>query len=335
MRFDQCICGTSTSGTGTLTLAATPVPPGGVDFDVVARAQGFGNNAQILLDDCVVAEFTDTTWSQRKQADEGTFTLTLGAAAGIAHCTLARSHIDRSITGMNAPPATVTVNPATGIAIGTAANVLVYSSPRVRSLLPALDLTNLLGAGPGSATLSRTGFGIATGSPISSPGGYQPANNTIVYVPFYSLARQTVSKARAWVTATYTGQNNNLYVGLYTTDAALLADFGGLGTANAAFAASGVAIASAALGSALLLEPGWYIAALQAIWTTGGTGTPTIRGQTATAFQQQILGDNSGANNVTTLTAAGGTPAWAATAAAPTASQNSGAVSQPVLWFGN
>lgn len=135
LRFDDCICGTSTTGTGTLTLAAPPAAFGGIDPDVWARATGigFGNSAAMLVD-YTITEYTDSTSLKEKQKESGTGTLTLGASSGVANCTLARTTIDWTATSLDAQPASVNVKPGTGITIGTAANVLVMIAPRAESV---------------------------------------------------------------------------------------------------------------------------------------------------------------------------------------------------------
>src|SRR5580658_5571623 len=99
LRGDSVICGTSPTGTGTLTLAATPVPPGGIDFDVFARATGigFGNSAAILCSYTII-EYTDSTFAKAKQQEKGIGTLTLGSSSGIANATLARTTLQSSAT---------------------------------------------------------------------------------------------------------------------------------------------------------------------------------------------------------------------------------------------
>ena len=141
LRFDNCICGTTTTGTGTLALAATPSPPGGIDFDVWARANGFGNSA-VLIVPYEIIEFTDATWATKKQAEKGVGTLTLGASAGIANATLARTTVQETATSLNAPPASVSVSSPggtalTGITIGTASHVLVMIAASAQEIFAA------------------------------------------------------------------------------------------------------------------------------------------------------------------------------------------------------
>lgn len=268
MRFDDCICGTSSTGTGTLSLAATPVPPGGADFDVLARSEAnFGNSATCLVD-YTITEYTDATFSTEKQKESGIGTLTLGASAGIANCTLARTSIDYTITSLNLQPATFNAQPGTGISIGTAANTLVACSPRVESLLASSRFFDTTNFGPGNMI-------------VGSAANLTVTNNQIAYVPFFNTMGRYVSEAMVSVGATYSGQNNNVYVAIYENGTngrpgKLLADFGALGTPNAAFASGSTVIASAPLASPLWLPPGIYWYAVKTIWTTGGSGTPSL-----------------------------------------------------------
>src|SRR5258706_417112 len=107
LRGENIICGTSTTGTGTLTLAATPVAPGGIDFDVLARATGigFGNSAAVLVTYTII-EYTSATFAASKSTEKGIGTLTLGGSSGIANCTLARTTPQVTATNLNSQPAT-------------------------------------------------------------------------------------------------------------------------------------------------------------------------------------------------------------------------------------
>lgn len=346
LRGDGVICGNSTTGTGTLTLAATPTPPGGIDFDVWLRAMGFSNSAALLVDYTII-EYTDNTFSTAEQSEEGVGTLTLGSSSGIANCTLARTTLDYTSTNLGTPPATLNVNPGTGITIGTAANCLVMVAPRVRSLkatLPARsgDLT----------TFSRSGIGIPIHYQPLSVGGHTPANQTIVYYPFPLYVRSRFAKMRMAIGSggTYTGQNNNLYAAFYDCDVngypgKLLADFGALGTVNAAFGTSNTVISSAALGSALILEPGIYWAAYHTIWTVGGTGTPVLESTANNVFSSypevlQMLGftpNGAAPSMVINMTVPSiATTAFADPATTPTIVNGDGGNGSVVgMWLGN
>jgi hypothetical protein len=150
MRGDGIIFGTTTTGTGTLTLAATPVQPGGIDIDAYVRATGIGfGNSAVFLVKYTIIEFTDSptssTFSNKaKQTETSIGTVTLGSSAGIANCTLARTILQTSATSLNSQPATQNFNPGAGISIGVAANTLIFIGPSASDLLaidPFVDTT--------------------------------------------------------------------------------------------------------------------------------------------------------------------------------------------------
>lgn len=337
LRFDQCVCGTTTTGTGTLTLAATPGPPGGIDPDVWARAVGFGNSVAVLIDYTIV-EYTDATFATAKSAESGIGTLTLGGSSGVANCTLARTTIFYSATNLNSQPATAT-SYGTAISIGTAANVLVMISPQVNLMGPAISYS-----AAGATTLSRDGLGCISGAFVSSSAALTLISSRLYFYPYLLLTPLNVSKARVRVGGggSYTGQNNNVYAALYDINTSgmpgkLLADFGVLGTANQSLATAGSIIASAALGTSLRLMPGMYYMAAQAIWTAGGTGTPAVSGTTtvgsSSAITAQLMGTAGGAG-ITCFYLTGGTPAFADPAATPTTADAS-SVSVPLVGLGS
>src|SRR4051812_24231826 len=166
LRGDTLVCGTSTTGTGTLTLAATPGPPGGVDFDVWARATGIGfaNSAAVLVSYTII-EYTDSTFATAKSHEKGVGTLTLGGSSGIANCTLARTTKQTSATSLNSQPATQNIVPGTGISIGTAANTLVFIGPSAAEI-PAYEPYFYTGSGGGTYRLpppwAPAGRGVGT-----------------------------------------------------------------------------------------------------------------------------------------------------------------------------
>lgn len=325
LRFGDCVCGTSTTGTGTLTLAATPAAIGGIDPDVWARAAGIGfvNSAAFLIDYTLI-EYTDNTFATEKSKEAGTGTLTLGGSSGIANCTLARTTIDWTATSLNSQPATVNMNPAGGITIGIAANTLVMVAPRSESLIQADRYWDTgAGAPPGAMYVGGT------------PSTLNVPNGTIVYVPYLNIIARFVTKACVQVAATYTGQNNNIYAALYDIGSngrpsKLIADFGVLGTANSSFA-SGTAILSGALSNAIKLEPRPYIIALQAIWTVGGTGTPGINAFNSTL--PPIFGMTT-TRAVSYATATGGSAAFSDPATTTSWSLVSSSSFSSIPWVG-
>src|SRR5690348_6986738 len=103
LRGEGITCGTSSTGTGTLTLAACPAPPGGADFYawLTATGIGFANGAAILVP-YVLTEYADSTFATEKQKEWGVATLTLGAS--LTATTLGRTTVQGSATGLNGTP---------------------------------------------------------------------------------------------------------------------------------------------------------------------------------------------------------------------------------------
>jgi hypothetical protein len=260
LRADNVICGTTTTGTGTLTLAATPGPPGGMDFDVWARATGIGfANSTTPLVSYTILEYTDGTFSTAKQEEKGVGTLTLGGSSGIANATLARTTIQQRITSMNAQPASYAVSPGTGITIGTAANTLVFigvSSADVPAFSPyILTASNITNIGAFPAHVAAAGSGLA----FSSTAGLVSGDR--FFTPFIWLTRMLVKRASCYVTVADAG-NSNLDMRLYDigTDGKagkLLYDFGLVGTTNTSMSTTGWAQTGAA-GNGFDLYPGEY-----------------------------------------------------------------------------
>lgn len=317
-RFDRCVCGTTTTGTGTLSLVTTPVPPGGVDPNVWARAYGYGNLA-VLPIDYVIVEYTDTTFTTEIQAEEGIGLLTLGGVGtGIAAATLQRTQIDSTATSLNSQPAAVNLAPASGISIGTAAHVLVMVTPRVRSLAAALDAP--------LASLTN-GKGLPTIAAAYNISPQTIASGTIYYCAVFNPTPRKVSTITTRVLTAYSGGTSNLYLGLYSLDPVnggpgrLVADFGVAGTANSSLAAA-ADISTAALATPRRLMPGYFILAVQAIFS-GGTGSPAISSAMDYAAAALMFGMGSTTAANVMLTAAGGSAAWADPAVAATAALNS------------
>lgn len=275
LRGDFLVCGTSTTGAGTLTLAATPAPPGGVDFDVFARATGigFGNSAAILVSYTII-EYTSSAFTTAKAHEKGIGTLTLGGSAGIANATLARTTLQSSATSLNSQPATQNIVPGAGISIGTAANTLVFigaSAADVLAIQPYINAAdNPDGANVGALPLNA---GVTVN-------GFNVTNNFDYYIPFIWPRTTLVKRASIYVFANYTGQNSNAYGRLYDITSAgkpgkLLYDFGNFGTLNSGLATTGI-VSTGASGNGFLLTPGEYYMDIAFIWTAGGSGTPAI-----------------------------------------------------------
>jgi hypothetical protein len=278
IRGDNIICGTTTTGTGTLTLAATPGPPGGVDFDVFARATGigFGNSAAVLVSYTII-EYTDNTFATAKATEKGIGTLTLGGSAGIANATLARTTLQSTATSLNSQPATQNIAPATAYSIVTAANTLVFIGPSVADTLAAVDpyfetvSGSVQGIGPLCTSKSQN---LTTCNAIAVSG-------TDYYAPFYWPTTMLVKKIWTYVQTAYTGGTSNVYGRIYAVGTGgrpgkLMIDFGALGTAGSGLASTGT-IHSAASANGYFLTPGAYIMDWLGIFTAG-SGTPQLMG---------------------------------------------------------
>lgn len=273
LRGDNIICGTTTTGTGTLTLAAPPGPPGGIDFDVFARATGigFGNSAAILVSYTII-EYTDATFATAKSHEKGVGTLTLGGSAGIANCTLARTTKQTSATSLNSQPATQNIAPGTGISIGTAANTLVFIGASVPDLLASF----------GPYPYDPNSSGIA---PLGMSGGLQTntlVTGNVMYAPFYWHMPMLVKTILAGLNTTYTGGTSSCYGAIYAPSTAgspgkLLIDFGALGPANPLSQGNFSTLKSASHANGYYLTPGVYWAAIFTVFS-GGSGSPTLAG---------------------------------------------------------
>jgi hypothetical protein len=277
LRGDNIVCGTSTTGTGTLTLAATPAPPGGVDFDVLARATGigFGNSAAVLVSYTII-EYTNSSFATAKQQEKGIGTLTLGGSSGIANCTLARTTVQQTATSLDAQPATYNVSAPSAITIGTAANVLVFIGVGAVDTIafePYVDATTGTGwAGP----LQVRG---------SAAGGMSDIFSVTLldtYFLFYWVTPMLVKRMAVQVATGTSGGTSNAYGRIYAVGSdgrpgKLLYDFGLLGTSNASLANGNTQITSGASGNGYLLLPGAYYLDLIASYSGGGV-TPTMYG---------------------------------------------------------
>jgi hypothetical protein len=261
------VSGTTTTGTGALTLAAAPSGLNGLDPYTAYSTMGFGTSVGIPKAYRVI-EFTDAAFTIVKQMERGRGVLLLGAS--LAACTLTRTTV--LLSSASALP-TFAFNPAAAINIGTAANTLVFfeeSSTFNAEAVPyfettagdALGVTFRLSGAAGSATTTFT----------SGTGLWFRAELTIPIL---------LVKASARVVGIYTGGTSNAYVRIYGIGSngrasKLLANMGGLGTTNSALA-SAASITSAALASPVWLWPGPYIVEVLLVFS-GGSGTPTLRG---------------------------------------------------------
>jgi hypothetical protein len=259
LRGEQVLCGTTTTGTGTLTLATTPGPPGGVDFDVLARATGIGlaNNKTALVSYTII-EYAASSFSTAKKLEKGIGTLTLGSSSGIANCTLARTAVQVTAINLDSPPATYSPNAPSAMSIGTAANTLVFIGP---------SATDLFACSPYFDTGVMAGINNAatdTGTILVTLNDY--------YSMFDWTCPMLVKKATARVITTTTGTTNaygRIYaVGTDGRPGALLLDLGVMGTANASLNTA-ADIASAVHANGYYLLPGTYYWGFIASFSTG------------------------------------------------------------------
>lgn len=274
LRADHVGCGTSSTGTGTLTLAACLAPPGGLDFDKWLKATGlnFVNGNSVLVSYTII-EYTSAALTTEKQTEKGIGTLTLGAS--ITAATLARTKVQGTVTGLDTSTPAPTFVAPTAITIGTAANTEVLVGASAADVL----------AFHSCMATARTSNGfppLMCGNPTFN-GGAGVVNNQNWTWPFIWAATMLVKRVWFRVESPYSGAVNNLYARMYQENTAgeaakLLYDFGVVGTANDSFNVGAFTmIASAAgAGNGFLLMPGEYFLQICPIWTVGGVGTPTL-----------------------------------------------------------
>jgi len=271
LKGESIICGTSSTGTGTLNLAATPTPPGGVDFDVLARAtgNGFANSAAILVTYTII-EYTDSYFANAKSMEKGIGTLTLGGSSGIANCTLARTTPQVTATSLNSQPATYNTNGPSAINIGTAANTLIFIGP---SATDSLEFSSYYETSLGDA------LGVHSLSSQNSGGTIQINTDVENFWSFYWGVPMLAKKASMRVSTLYTGGTTNAYFRIYAVGSngrpgKLLIDFGVLATAGSSLVATGN-VSTAVHSTGFFMTPGRYIASFYASFS-GGSGTPRM-----------------------------------------------------------
>lgn len=271
IRLDNTVCGTSTTGTGTLTLAACPAPPGGIDFFAWLTATGIGFvNGNAVLVSYTIIEYTDSTFATAKATEKGVGTLTLGAS--LTATTLARTTVQSTATAMNTTG--VPLVGGTAVSIGTAANTLVFMGASVADLMAfepyvTTSVGDNLGAGPvfsGSST-PAAGTGLTTQQHI--------------YVPFQWAVPMLVKRASMNVKTAYATSSpvSNAWARIYAITTTglpgkLLYDFGLFGSANTSLNATGN-ISTGAAGNGYFLTPGEYYFDFAHIFSGGGT-TPAM-----------------------------------------------------------
>lgn len=343
LRADNVACGTSSTGTGTLTLAACPAPPGGLDFDKWLKATGFNFvSTNAVLVSYTIIEYTSAAFTTAKQTEKGVGTLTLGAS--ITAATLARSLVQSTVTGLDTSTPAPTFAAPTAITIGTAANTLIFVGASVDDLLA--------GSGPYFETVSNSGLGVAPLGLVDSGTSSATGSGTgvVYYIPFYWAVPMLAKKftARTGGTA-YTGGTSNVYAALYANGGSdgtnpsgrpgkLLIDFGVLGAAGSSLATTFTNISSASHASGFRMRPGLYWAAIFQAFS-GGSGSPNFISSSGTTSN---LGAN--VNGLTSalvplLFATAGATANPAPDPAGTSgyflfSQNGGAANSPTFLIG-
>lgn len=282
-------CGISSTGTGTLSLAACPASFGAVDPDVWARnALNLGNSATVRVRYEVI-EFTDSTFASPKQTESGIGVLTLGAAAGVANCTLSRDYVLEKATNLDVQPAAISLGEAGNTSglpsasvmiIGTAANCLVMFSNDIRDAIGAMP-ANYWGVSP------DTGYsGIAPLSTAPGYSGFSPSNGVAYFCPiwmpqtaiiktvkfkFYSsVSSPTSSSVQAKLFDVF-GRNAQGYA--MGMPGKIITDFGGIGNGYDATNPAGTnGIYSITGASQALIRSGFYFLGIVVSWA-GGTGS--------------------------------------------------------------
>lgn len=267
-RHDQLACGTATTGTGVLTLAALPAAITAIDPFAAFSGNGWGTSQGVPVDYSIV-EYTDSSFAKPMQAESGRGVLLLGA--NLAATTLTRTTPLQTATGMDSPPASVggQSSAASAINIGTAANVVIWfclSSFSPMGSMPyyttgSLSGGDLLGFSPPAAT-SPFGSNFSLNN--------QQAQYQSAYLPFSGLIK-SVSFARQ---AGYTGGTASTKAALYDIGSdgrpgKKLLDFGTTGSI-----ASGTITMTAS--AAVFVPAGFYFFAILDQFS-GGTGTPNFR----------------------------------------------------------
>jgi hypothetical protein len=227
LRAEGILSGTTTTGSGTLTLAAAPSPPGGVDHYAAFSGMGLGTTNAVTVP-YVLVEYTDTTFSTAKQQEKGVGSLTLGAS--ISATTLARTSVQETATGLNSTP-TYNFNAPSAITVSTAANVLVMIAPSAGDIpivVPYRDTSqgDNLGAGP-----LQLKSAASTGSSLTANRDY--------YWRFIWQTALLVKNMSVRVATAYSGgsgtPSSSAYGRIYDVNASgmpgkLLIDFGTFGT---------------------------------------------------------------------------------------------------------
>lgn len=300
LRGENIICGTTTTGTGTLSLAATPSTVGAIDLDVLARATGigFGNNAAVLTGYLAI-EYTDSTFKTPLQQEKGIGTLTLGSSAGVANATLARTTVQQTATSLNSQPATYSVSAPSAINIGTAANTLIFigtSAFDIPAFSPYVDTSGTIGS---STTSGAPPLGTGGGGSANPGQTVQLTNNGVIYTPFVWAIPLLAKRVTILVRTAYSGGTpvSNAYARLYDVNSSgdpgkLLYDFGLVGSANASLNSTGQ-VSSGASGNGYQMTPGdYYLYVGNTL--SGGVTAPQLANAAGSYLAIGRIGTNNG-----------------------------------------
>lgn len=306
LRGENIVAGTSTTGTGTLTLAAVPSGIGGVDFDAWLKSTGIGFvSGNAILVSYTIIEYTDATFAVPKFVEKGIGTLTLGAA--LVNATLARTTV-QTVSNANADTYQVGAG-ASAITIGTAANVLVFVGAN------ALDI-------PAYGPYYETSLGDALGvSPVQAVLGTQGNTNLVTakdyYMPFEWRLPMLAKKASVRVQTAYSGGTpvSNAYMRLYAVNSSgrpgkLLIDFGLLGSAGVSLNTNGANISSAVHSTGFFMTPGHYIMGFLCTLSGGVTAPKLAASNSSVVFCPGFMGTTAMEPNATATALSGtATPA--------------------------
>ena len=291
LRADSIICGTSSTGTGALTLAACPSPPGGIDPYAWLTATGFNfaNGAAVPISYTII-EYTDSTFATAKRFEKGIGTLTLGAS--LTASTLARTTVESTSASLDTT-GSPTYSAPSAVSIGTAANTLIFVGPSAADI-PAWSpyYENTLGDNLGAqAVLVES----------SQAPGVAVVSATDYYWPFEWRVPMLVKKASMRVWTPYSGGTpvSNAYARIYAINSSgrpgkLLIDFGLLGSAGTSLNA-GSNISSAVHASGFLLLPGEYFFDFIAV-LSGGTTPPKMQCPAVASYLGYLISGRLGQN---------------------------------------
>ncbi len=253
LRAEHAICGTSSTGTGTLTLAACPKPPGGTDLYQAFNVQSLGTAVGVPVSYTIV-EYTGSDFQTASKQEKGIGSLTLGAS--LTATTLARTTVQQTATGMNST-ATYDTSEPSAVSIATAANTLVFISASAADLLvcsPYFDRTMT-----GSDGLGVTPVSVGTGT---LTGLINQTRNFDNYHLFEWRVPMLAKRLRVNLDTGMAGGNamfGRLYaVGLNARPTKLLYDFGTFVGSNILSTANEGIIATSATGSGIFMQPGEY-----------------------------------------------------------------------------